>query len=74
MSEQNCTTCHYGEKLSCTNRTFCRRYPPRVVASGLLTHDRDGIGSSTHVQIETLTELPEVTADDWCGEWKERDK
>jgi len=69
-----CSTCRYSERLSCMSVMVCRRYPPRVVPAFVSVEDvynnRDGIGAASRVAVETLTELPEVTGDDWCGEWK----
>ena len=60
MANENCQSCkfwkYYGDDRTAKVRGQCNRYPPTV------TSDSDG---------STMSEFPESTWDDWCGEYVE---
>jgi len=61
--ENTCATCLYW------HQTSCRRFPPQVVASNSKELDE-----YSHPYLTTLlqTEFPTTTADEWCGEHKDK--
>lgn len=51
-----CEYCRFFDTYN-NAKGLCRRYPPSVVSS--------------EYSVSELTVYPEVTTDDWCGEFKE---
>lgn len=62
-----CDSCKFSNLLMVNNTvtTICRKRPPTVVGSPLVTKTQDGFGAQGWF---TNTLWPGVTKDDWCGE------
>jgi len=58
-----CSTCLYW------HQTSCRRFPPQVVS---YVETRQNEYGTQRIETYTSTEFPTTTADEWCGEHKDK--
>lgn len=59
MSERRCDTCEWWEHTQLnTDRGFCYRYPPTVIA----------------IENDIVWANPKTDDCDWCGEWKAKEE
>lgn len=68
MKDQRCELCRYWDRFHGSSAVgLCHRYPPTLVTE-IDCNEDGGSYSVSPIQVR-----PTLEADDWCGEFKEKE-